>query len=307
MLVAGIASSHAPTMFVTVPDWKGIYDALIADVPQPSSAEAETDEVNEELRARILSAFAALKGVLEEARPDVVIVVGDDQNEVFGPAFNPTLAVFCGDKAGGTINVGLAGQNEAENHVYFNTDPEFAKFLAKGLTERHFDPATMTEIVPLSRPEAGLGHAFTRPVVSVGIGENGPAVVPLFLNAYHEPLPSAQRCYDLGKAIREIANDWPGRVAIFGSGGLSHDPLGPRAGWIDQKLDRWVLDRIQKGKTRELNGLFTFESDALRGGTGEIRSWITVAGAYEDQPGVVVDYVPVHHAVTGLGFAYWTS
>jgi hypothetical protein len=43
----------------------------------------------------------------------------------------------------------------------------------------------------------------------------------------------------------------------------------------------------------------------LRGGTGEIRNWIAVAGAYDGSKGIVVDYIPARHAVTGLGFAYW--
>ena len=91
------------------------------------------------------------------------------------------------------------------------------------------------------------------------------------------------------------------------SGGLSHDPRGPRAGWIDTPLDRWVLEQLRLGNGEALCQLFEFDSDTLRSGTGEIRSWIVVAGAGSATPATIVDYIPAHHAVTGLGFAYWAA
>jgi hypothetical protein len=109
----------------------------------------------------------------------------------------------------------------------------------------------------------------------------------------------------VGRALHQSLADRPERVAIFGSGGLSHCPVGPRAGWVDEPLDRWVLERIEKGEGEKLCSLFTFDSDTMRSGTGEIRSWITVAGAFEGRRATVVDYIPAYHAVTGLGFAYW--
>ena len=63
--------------------------------------------------------------------------------------------------------------------------------------------------------------------------------------------------------------DRPERIAIYGSGGMSHDPDGPRAGWIDQPLDNWVFERIERNRSEELTRLFSFDSDTLRGGTGD--------------------------------------
>jgi protocatechuate 4,5-dioxygenase beta chain len=87
---------------------------------------------------------------------------------------------------------------------------------------------------------------------------------------------------------------------------MSHCPVGPRAGWVDEPLDRWVLEQIETGRGEQLQNLFTFDSDTMRSGTGELRSWITVAGAFEGKRGEVLDYMPAIHAVTGLGFAAWT-
>jgi protocatechuate 4,5-dioxygenase beta chain len=75
---------------------------------------------------------------------------------------------------------------------------------------------------------------------------------------------------------------------------------------VDEPLDRWVLERLASGEGARLKDLFTFDSDTLRSGTGEIRSWIAVAGAFDGTKATIVDYIPARHAVTGLGFAYWT-
>jgi Catalytic LigB subunit of aromatic ring-opening dioxygenase len=125
------------------------------------------------------------------------------------------------------------------------------------------------------------------------------------VNCYFPPMPSARKCYELGQTIVGALQDRPERVAIMASGGLSHNPRGPRAGWIDAPLDHWVLEQLRLGNGDALCHLFEFDSDTLRSGTGEIRSWIVVAGACGVRRAQVVDYIPAHHAVTGLGFAYW--
>ncbi|SFL30883.1 hypothetical protein [Geodermatophilus ruber] len=304
MLVLGLASSHAPAMLLPVEHWPAAYRMVAGDVPQPRTADAETPQTNAVARQRIDAGFTALREALAAARPDVLVIVGDDQEEVFGPAFNPTLAVFCGAEVSGSTLPRFRDRPGLDQRVQLKCAGELGAHVAAELTRRGFDPAVMTELRPLSRPE-GIGHAFTRPAHVLGVAEAGIPVVPIFLNAYHDPLPSARRCYDLGAALREIAEGRPERIAILGSGGLSHDPLGPRAGWIDQRLDTWVLSRIAEGRGEELTRLFEFDSDTLRGGSGEIRSWITVAGAFPGLPAQVVDYLPLHHAVTGLGFACW--
>jgi hypothetical protein len=304
MIVLGLASSHAPVMFLPVEQWPAVYAMTIGDTPQPPAAAAETPQTNAVARRRIDAGFAALRSALAAARPDVLLIVGDDQEEVFGPSVNPTLAVFCGDKVNGSTLPLFRDQPGIDHGVTLECHRELGRHLAAGLIERGFDPAVMTELRPLSRPD-GIGHAFTRPAYALGVAEAGIPVVPVFLNAYHDPLPSAQRCYDLGRAIREIADGRPERIAVLGSGGLSHDPQGPRAGWIDQRLDRWVLDRIAEGRGEDLTRLFTFDSDTLRGGSGEIRSWIVVAGALPGVRAQVIDYIPLQHGITGLGFAYW--
>jgi protocatechuate 4,5-dioxygenase beta chain len=129
-------------------------------------------------------------------------------------------------------------------------------------------------------------------------------IVPIFMNEYFPPLPTAERCYNLGRALAQVLAERSERVAIYASGGLSHDPSGPRAGWIDEPLDRWFLERLERNDGEAIQHLFTFDSDTLRGGTGEIRAWITVAGTMQRRA-TVVDYIRAHHSKVGLAFAYW--
>jgi protocatechuate 4,5-dioxygenase beta chain len=303
MLTLGIGASHAPAILLPVDVWPKTYQVMRRNVGQPESAALENAETNAAAKARIDSAIARLREVVRAAKPDVLLIVGDDQQEVFGAAFNPTLAVYCGTEVSGRT-IPVFPESGGDHAVELKCAAEFASALAAGLIDAGFDPAVMTELVPLSRPD-GIGHAFTRPGYFLGLADLGIPIVPLFLNTYHPPLPSGERCYELGVAIRKIADARPEKVAVLGSGGLSHDPGGPRAGWIDRELDTWVLRKLSEGNGDELAKLFAFDSEMFHGGTGEVRSWIAVAGAFASVPAEVVDYIPLHHAVTGLGFAYW--
>jgi hypothetical protein len=303
----GLATSHAPSMFQPAERWPELHRILVRDNPQPPAVARETPEVLAQYVDRVNAAFATLEQALVGYRPDALILVGDDQNEVFSKAIEPQMAMFLGSDVSGTTSLRLLGESLTENHIKLRCHAELASHIIEGLVDRGFDVCPMHELQAMSRPEGGLGHAFTRPSRALHVADHDIPVVVFFLNAYHEPLPTASRCYQLGRAISELLAERPERVAILGSGGLSHDPLGPRAGWIDQQLDRWILQTIESGRASELQRLFTFESDTFHGGTGEVRSWIVVAAALEGVKATVVDYLPAHHAVTGLGFAYWSE
>jgi hypothetical protein len=303
----GLATSHAPSMFQPAERWPDLHRILVRDNPQPPAVAEETAEVLARYVDRVNKAFATLEEALVSYRPDALILVGDDQNEVFSKAVEPQMAIFLGGDVSGTTSLRLLGESLTENHIKLRCHAELASHLIEGLVDRGFDVCPMHELQAMSRPEGGLGHAFTRPSRALRVADHDIPVVVFFLNAYHEPLPTAKRCYQLGRAIRDVLADRPERVAILGSGGLSHDPLGPRAGWIDQQLDRWILKTIESGRADDLQRLFTFGSDTFHGGTGEVRSWIVVAAALEGVKATVVDYLAAHHAVTGLGFAYWSE
>ena len=304
MLGLGLATSHAPSMFRGLEHWSAIHRVLTDGVPQPPEIEKETPEVLQNYIERIDRGFDVLKKQIEAYKPDVLLVVGDDQGEVFTEASMPAFCLFTCAEVHGSINIGLIGEPEEENHITLRCAANLALDLLNELNRHGFGVSESRELKPLGRPKRGLGHAFTRPVLKVTPKLEVP-VVPLHVNCYFPPMPSAQKCFELGQAIADALKARPEKVAIMASGGLSHDPRGPRAGWIDTPLDRWVLEQLRCGNGKALCQLFQFDSDTLRSGTGEIRSWTVVAGACDAAPATIVDYIPAHHAVTGLGFAYW--
>ena len=183
------------------------------------------------------------------SRPDVLLVVGDDQGEVFTEANMPAFCLFTCAEVHGSLNIGLIGEPEEENHVTLGCHSDLALHLLKELNRRGFDVSESKELKPLGRPKRGIGHAFTRPVVKVTPALNVP-IIPFHVNAYFPPMPSARTCYELGRSIARVLKDRPEKVAIMASGGLSHDPRGPRAGWIDTPLDRWVLEQLRGGPAK---------------------------------------------------------
>ena len=206
----------------------------------------------------------------------------------------------CGDAAPAIPTASLPAER---TKLVFRQHGELARHLLRGLIERGFDVANLGRFEPRGNPARGVSHMVSNLVPEVDPGLEIPLVC-VFLNEYYPPLPSAVRCAGLGEAIADVLRERPERVAIYASGGLSHYPGMYNAGWIDQPLDRWILERLERNDLEALQHLFTFDSDNLRSGTGEVRAWISVAAAMK-RPAKVVEYVPAHCAQTGCGFVCW--
>lgn len=306
MIGFGMASSHAPAMFCEPELWPRVYSAIpeYTKSSQPHTAKGETPEVIRSYVARIGAAFDFLRGELERYRPDALIVVGDDQGDMFTEANNPAISIFRGDAVWGTSRPFFYnGERPDESYITLKVHQELAELLTHALVKRGFDIANSLELKPEGHPDRGVSHMLTYPMPRL-VPKLDVPVVPIFVNAYYPPQPTGRRCWELGVALAEILKDRPERIAIYGSGGMSHDPNGPLAGWIDEPLDRWVFERIESNRGEELASLFSFDSMVLRGGTGELRAWITAAGACR-WPGKKIEYIAAHHAKTGLGFCYW--
>jgi protocatechuate 4,5-dioxygenase beta chain len=306
----GLASSHAPSVVAKLEHWGTYYTRLAGDVPQPPEAKEESQEVLASYIDRIEVAFATLRQKLADYRPDVLIIIGGDQSEMFDRSNVPNLMIYVGEEAWGHNHNRMLGEQPSEaNAVRLKVDTETSRWLLRKLVaEDEFDVAFSTEQCNLGQPERGLPHAFARPAPLLMPNLDIPVVL-VYESTYDPPSLSAQRCYDFGRAIGRLLRKDSRRIAIYGSGGLSHDPMGPRSGWIDKPLDQWFLKQIAAGNGHATGALYSFDSMTMRGGTGEIRAWITVAGAMEEigSHAEIVDYIPAHHAVTGLGWAYWET
>ncbi len=304
----GLASSHAPNVFVEPEKWENRYKAAIADVPQPLAAAKETPDVKRAYADRIEAAFGVLRQKVKDYKPDVLIMVSDDHNEMYDEHMcQPNLAMFLGETGSGILSLQAPGMNaEGVPRINVKCDQKLSEQIANGLVQRDFDlTVTRTPVTKsIGANDRGMGHGFTRTAPKIMPDLDIPTVL-IWLNCYFEPLPTARRCLALGRALTDICRKSDKKIAIFGTGGLSHDPRGPRAGWIDEPLDRDVLDALADGEPDRLSSLFSFNSDTFHGGTGEIRNWLVVGGAMGDTPATVVDYMAVHHIITGVGFAYW--
>ncbi|QIB64913.1 DODA-type extradiol aromatic ring-opening family dioxygenase [Kineobactrum salinum] len=321
-IVVGMASSHFPSLFQdTYPGWKRYWQLISGDIPQPLEVGQEDEVRVKEWVERRRLAFQRLETALAARQPAALIVIAGDQDEWFSAAHLPNVMIYSGEEEiEGFHN---CGDFDSEPPAQFWEDfdrfgvrlkviPELAAQLQAELVRKDFDVSISRRINPQGRPERRAPHALTRPLPLLMPGLEIP-VVPVIIKTIERSTAvlTGERCLALGRAIGEICNDLSLPVAIYGSGGMSHDPSGPRSGWVDQVLDRWVLECLESGNLDELEGLFSFRSAATDSGTGELRTWLVTAGAMSAaQPAAtcqVVDYFPAHIATAGAGWVLWEA
>lgn len=311
MLGLGMASAHAPMMFQKAQYWPRVVERIPAQarehLPHSARVEIGSPAVVEGYVQRIEAAFATLRAQLAAYRPDALLMIGDDQGDMFDAANNPTFSIYTGEEPlwGRSARDAYDVPAAERTRLVFPQHAGLARHLLQGLIERGFDVANLGKFEPRGNPARGVSHMVSNLVPEVDPELQIPLVC-VFVNEYYPPLPGAARCARLGEAIAEVLRDRSERVAIYASGGLSHYPGMYNAGWIDQPLDHWILERLAHNDIAALEHLFTFDSDNLRSGTGEVRAWISVAAAMR-RPATVVDYVPTHCTQTGCGFVYWPA
>jgi Catalytic LigB subunit of aromatic ring-opening dioxygenase len=309
MLSVVLASSNAPSIYREKKDWQRIYESQLTEgIPPPRELAAETDDVMNDHLARIIKAHQTLREKLSVAKPDALVIIGYDDGIMFSQVQVPQFCTYTGQELTGSAAIDALGETPSDSKVTLNCAPDLAWEIHRELIDREFDMNYMSVQNPQGRPEWGASSAFMRPGGGWLKGLDIP-VVPLLINCMVEPTPSGGRCLDFGTALGQILDALPQKFAVLAVGGLSHDPNGPRAGWVDERLDNFVMDRaVRRGQAQRLRQMFDLESDAIQGGTGQIRTWMAAAAAAESvkAKGVIVDYIPSYHAVTGLGFASWT-
>jgi len=320
-ILLGMASSHAPNLFQsTFRGWNRAFERW-KSIPIPPEYHIETKEEIEERRVpRFMGAFHTLRDQLAEFQPDVLIVVGGDQGEWFDESNKPQVMVYAGERMWGTHNTGASDpepplsppEHYDKFRIELKVDTELAKLLQEGLVKEGIDTALSTKQNPLGRPQTGSPHAFMNPMPHLMPSYDLP-IVPVFLVTTERTpaILTGQRCLEIGRAIAKVCEASSKRIAIYGSGGMSHDPGGPRNLWVDEPLDHWFLDQITAGNADALKAMFSFRSENFVSGTGELRTWITVAGAMDymkrGHHAKVVEYTPARMAQTGVGWVYWPS
>ena len=295
-VIGGIAMSHAPQLLMPPDKWSELPNRTKGPFRPKPGIEAEiTPAAMAENGARCRRAIGLLRAKLDEWRPDAILVFGDDQHENILDDNMPPFVVYTGAKVSATRHFTYLGETALAQMDEYDVDEPLSTGLLRGLMEKGFDPAWSKK----TRDETGLGHAFGRALKFL-MPERRYRIVPVMVNTYYPPAPSAKRCFAFGQSIRAALSELPAgrRVAVIASGGLSHTK-------IDEALDAEVLSAIERCDADYLQAL---PDDRLVEGTSEIRNWI-IAAAIMNRPATVVDYVPCYRNADGvgcgMGFAFW--
>jgi len=257
------------------------------------------------------AAARRLRGAVNAAALDALIVFGDDQNESYLEDCRPAFAIYYGDtirngNAQHSTYAGLPDWYIRNRAAFFEpieprdypVDGALARHLIETLSEAEFDLAASKSL----RAGEGEGHAMAYVHRHVMDATVPIPIVPVFLNTYFPPnQPSPPRCYKLGQAVRRAIEAYPAdvRIGVLASGGLSHF-------LVDEELDRAILKALAD-KDRAF--LQTLPRSKLQAGSSEILNWIAVAGAAEGIDLDWFEYVPGYRTPagtgTGMSFATW--
>ncbi len=331
-IVGAVAASHGPLLCTPPSIWhlRGVadqkskthwyqgrqfdYEGLLAR-RQPGFG-SEVDRAQQE------RAYQACQQSLDELavhakdlRADCVIVVGNDQREVFQEDFIPSLLVYTGASIENVplsperlakLPPGVAEAEEGhcppEGAVYPGLENE-SRLLAGFLADLFFDVATSARLPKGGDRQEGIPHAFGFIYRRI-FRDQPPPSIPVFVNVGVAPHQvRVPRAIDFGRALARAIAKLPGeaRVMLVASGGLSHFV-------VDEELDRRVLGALHPFDESVLRAMP--ETD-FNGNTAEIKSWLVVAAAMSEAGLGVVrsDYTPCYRTPagtgSGMGFVAW--
>lgn len=330
-LAAAFGSSHSIMLAAELQDWLRHFRASDLRMPYydpegnscsyadvlaraPSNAqELITDAAITRGFDEVQQAMKRLKAEIASAELDVLVIVGDDQYELFHDEHMPSIGIYYGEtiRNASRKNVGakrippeawyweaqLRRLEDVSDAVY-PCHRTLALHLIEGLIEREFDVSAVASLTK----EQYEGHAFSFVHRWYLEGTVLP-VVPVFLNTYNPPnQPTPKRCVRLGRALKELIAGYPEDlcVGLLASGGLSHFI-------VEEEMDRSIIEALRR---RDLDFLAGLDPRMLKAGSSEIRNWIVVGSAATDLELTWVSYTPAYRTPaltgTGLGFARWS-
>lgn len=270
-IVGGLAASHIPAIGGAIakglqqdPYWKPFFDG-----------------------------FPPIRAWLEMVKPTVAVVFYNDHGLNFFLDKMPTFAVgaapeYCNADEGW----GIPTLPPIQGCV------DLSWQIINHLIDKEFDIVTCQEML--------VDHACTIPLKLFWPQEACPvSIVPVNLNTVQFPLPSAKRCYDLGKAVGEAIQSWNSdeRVVVIGTGGLSHQLDGERAGFINKKFDLKFMDSLNHHP--EWATQYTIHELVEKTGTQgvELLNWLAMRGAMGAESVKTVHsnyHIPISNTATGV-------
>jgi 3-O-methylgallate 3,4-dioxygenase len=331
-IVLGMGTSHGPMLSTPWKEWasrvpfdrqtehdfrggKYSFDQLVEMRRAENFAAEITPEKWETRFKACRAAIDTLAAKFAEVKPDVAVIIGNDQRELFMEDNFPAFAIYWGETienrprtpeqiANLPPGVAIAERGHAppEDAVYPGA-PELGRHMIDYMMDANFDIAASSRLPAGSGYCNGIPHAYGfiyRQIMRDRVIPN----VPVVLNTFYPPnQPRAARCYEFGRALKSAVESWEkdARVAVFGSGGLSHFV-------IDEEIDRTVIEAL---KTADMEKLIAIPEDRYQSGTSEVKNWIPLAAIMAEcgLEMTLVDYVPCYRSEAGtgnaMGFAYW--
>ena len=283
-LVSALCASHAPNILLEPGhEWEDFMDLHYSMAPSGTASRPTFDQ-QKKLRQDAETAFAALRSDLEQAKPDVLIVVANDQFVNFFWNNIPTFFVTTADEVKGQFT---------QHKFHYKNHKELGKAIVRAGMERGIDFSYGEHVELQHTQNVPLYFLLPRPTIPI---------LPVYVNTWVDPSPSPRRCYQVGELIRAVAEQSSERVAILATGGLSHFPGSPRIGEIDESFDHQLLDVMRQGKGK---GLVDYSvQDLLQAGDTEFLNWMVVVGAIGDAKATYTAYMP-DFVATGWGFVSW--
>lgn len=212
-ITAGVATSHVPAIGIAV----------------------DLGKTGEDYWKPVFKGYEFSKQWIAEEKPDVILLVYNDHASAFGMDIVPTFAIGCGEEfKPADEGWGARPVPDVQGH------PDLAWHIMQSVIQDDFDLTVINEM--------DVDHGLTVPLTLMfGQPEAWPCkIIPFAVNVVVYPPPSGQRCYDLGKALRRAVDSFDDdlNVQVWGTGGMSHQLQGPRAGLINQEWDNAFLNKL---------------------------------------------------------------
>jgi len=269
-IIAGVATSHIPAV----------------------GAALDNGKTKEPYWRPVFEGFERSKEWIAKLKPDVCIVVYNDHASAFSLDLVPTFALGTG------AEFPIADEGWGPRPVPpVKGHPELAWHIVQSVVLDEFDLTIVNKM--------DVDHGLTVPLsLMFGQPAEWPCpIVPLCVNVVVYPVPTGHRCYMLGKAIRKAVESFDRdlRVVIFGTGGMSHQLQGPRAGLINKEFDTRFLDNL----TRDPESLVRIPHLEYLRDTGsegiEMVMWLIMRGALDDKVEEIYRFYHVPASNTALG------
>ena len=269
-ITAGVATSHVPAI----------------------GAALDLGKTQDDYWSPLFEGYEFSKQWIAGEKPDVIFLVYNDHATAFDMKFIPTFAIGCGER------FGIADEGWGPRPVpEVVGQPDLAWHVSQSVIQENFDLTMISEME--------VDHGLTVPLsLMFGQPDAWPCpVIPFAVNVVLYPAPSGRRCYNLGKAIRRAVESYDEdlNAQIWGTGGMSHQLQGPRAGLINREFDSEFMDRLVNDPD-DLANMPHVDYMREAGSEGvELVMWLIMRGALDDKVNETHRFYHVPASNTAVG------